>query len=347
MNVNEAFEKFIKYQEANNSPATVEAYTNRTATFRNGFGERLWAIVDLPKSITAVDYLLNGHGKREVTAVTPENVDDWLWVLRNQHTLYEGNIRANVEAGLSTATLRGRVQSLKFFFTFCEERAYLLHNPTAHIRMSRPRRREGVRDKKMRMYDLYRLMDVATTRANQGQPRDLAILSLMVESGARPGEIVSLNLSDLDLDQGTAVVCGKTGLRSIIFTPHTARNLQKWLDFRQLVTAVAMGADANALFINIWHPGMGKRISTNTISLLFQRLRQDAGVKGTCNPYSVRHLVGHHLAMQPGVPLPLVQEVMGHEDVNTTMIYVHPQKEQVRAIIALHSPLNEYYSGDR
>lgn len=39
------------------------------------------------------------------------------------------------------------------------------------------------------------------------------------------------------------------------------------------------------------------------------------------------------------------QEVMGHEDVNTTMIYVHPQMEQVKAVITLHSPLNEYYSG--
>jgi integrase/recombinase XerD len=345
MNINEAFTKFIKYQEANNSPATVEAYINRTATFRLGFGDRLYAIVDLPASITAVDYLLNGHGNREVTAVTPENVDDWLWVQKHQHTLYEGNIRANVGGGLSAATLQGRVQSLKYFFTFCEERAYLVANPAAHIRISKARKRDHVREKKMRMYDLYRLLDAATARAAHGQPRDLAILSLMVESGARPGEIVSLNVVDLDLEQGTAVVCGKTGSRRIVFTPHTARNLEKWLDFRQLVTAVATAADSDALFINIWHPGMGKRISTNTISLLFQRIREEAKVEGTCNPYSVRHLVGHHLAMQPGVPLPLVQEVMGHEDVNTTMIYVHPQMEQVKAVITLHSPLNEYYSG--
>lgn len=345
MNVDEAFEKFLKYQEANNSPATVAAYVNRTATFRNGYGQRLYAIVDLPDSITAVDYLLNGHGKRAITAVTPENVDDWLWVQKHQHTLYEGNIRANEQGGLSAATLQGRVQSLRFFFTFCHERGYILANPTAHVRISKARKRDHVREKKMRMYDLYRLMDAATARAANGQPRDLAILSLMVESGARPGEIVSLNVSDVDLEQCTATVTGKTGQRLIVFTPHTARNLETWLRFRELVTALAPQADACALFVNIWHPGMGKRISTNTISLLFQRIREEAGVDGTCNPYSVRHLVGNHLAMQQGVPLPLVQAVMGHEDVNTTMVYVHPQTEQVKAIVTLHSPLNEYYTG--
>lgn len=343
MNVNQAFEKFIKYQEANNSPATVQAYVNRVSTFLHGYGDRLHVIVDLPASITAVQFLVDGHGEREITAVIPEHIDDWLWVLKNQHTLYEGNIRANVQAGLSPATVQGRIQSLKYFFTFCEERGYVVSSPAAHVRISKARKRDHVREKKMRMYDLYRLMDAATARADTGQPRDVAILSLMVESGSRPGEICSLNLKDVDMAQGVARVCGKTGPRDIVFTTHTARNLKKWLQFRDLVTAVAADPDPEALFINIWHPAMGHRITTNTISMLFQRLSKEAGVDGTCNPYSVRHLVGDHLAMQPGVPLPLVQEVMGHEDVNTTMIYVHPDMGQVKAIVSLYSPLNEYY----
>lgn len=344
MNVNQAFEKFLKYHEAVNSAATVAAYDNRTRTFRHGFGERLPVIVDLPPSITAVEFLVNGHGDRAVTAVTPEDVDDWLWVLKNQHTLYEGNIRANVDAGLSPATVAGRVQSLRFFFTFCEERGYVLHSPAAHIRIRKPRKRDHVREKKMRMYDLFRLMDVAAARADSGQPRDLAILSLMVESGARPGEVCSLNLDDVDMARGIAQVNGKTGVRDIVFTTHTVRNIRRWLDFRRLVTAVSQSSDPDALFVNIWHPHMGQRVTPNTINMLFQRLSKEANITGVCNPYSVRHLVGDHLAMQPGVPLPLVQEVMGHEDVNTTMIYVHPEMDQVKAIIALYSPLNEYYT---
>lgn len=346
MNVNQAFEKFTKYHEAVNSVATVRTYKNRANTFLYGFGEQLNAIVDLPETITAVTFLISGHGDREITAVTPENLDDWLWVLKNQHTLYEGNIRANVQAGLSPSTVQGRVQAVKFFLTFCTERGYILRNPAAHIRIRKPRKREHVRKKKMRMYDLYRMLDIATKRANEGQPRDLALLSLMVESGARPGEICSLNTADIDLTRCVAQVCGKTGERDIVFTDHTARNLSKWLQFRQLVASIAAEPDPSALFLNIWHPGMGHRITPNTINMLFKRLSLDAGIDGTCNPYSVRHLVGDHLAMQPGVPLPLVQEVMGHEDVNTTMIYVHPDKGQVKAIVSLHSPLNEYYSGD-
>ncbi len=344
MIVKQAFEKFIKYHEAVNRAATVRTYKNRTSSFRNGFGEHLRAIVDLPETITAVEWLMYGHGERDVTAVTPENIDDWLWVLKNQHTLYEGNIRANVAAGLSPATVQGRVQAVKFFFAFCTERGYVVRSPAGHIRIRKPRKREHVREKKMRMYDLYRLLDVATARANDGQSRDLAILSLMVESGARPGEVCSINLADVDMVRGVAQVCGKTGERDIVFTGHTSANLEKWMQFRKLVTAVSSDPDPYALFINIWHPGMGHRITPNTINMLFQRLSKEAGVDGTCNPYSVRHLVGDHLAMKPGVPLPLVQEVMGHEDINTTMIYVHPDMGQVKAIVSLYSPLNEYYT---
>lgn len=350
MNVNEAFEKFVKFQLAQNKPATVKSYVQRTKTFRHGFGN-LSMVVELPDgfSFSSRKWLSQGHGSRPVGDVTPEDIDDWLIALKNQHTKWiKNNLRPAKIEELSQATISGRIQSIKTFFSFCEDRGYIERSPARHLRKNKVRKENHVRDKKMRLVDLYKIMDVVKERAGDGQPRDLAILTLMVESGMRPGEIMKLNIQDIDLERRELrVIDGKTGDRTVAFGEHTADAIEQYLPFRQLILSCAPAdkRDDDAVFVG-YHPGagMGERIKHGTLNMMFRRLKKAAGVDGVCNPYSIRHLVGDHFAMRANVPLPLVAELLGHADITTTMMYVHPDMKKVKAAVVLHSPLNGYYA---
>lgn len=345
MLVADARDQFLKMHRAHSSYSTEKAYRERIKTFVEGFGERLVEICDMPDGLSLESWrrLQVGYGKVDVAAVTPADIDDWILVQRNQHTLIFGVTERRERRGLSPATLQGRKQAIRRFFAFCERRGWTALNPAEHIKKDRFSKRNGTRPKAMRMYDFFKMLEVAAAKHGEGYRRDLAILMLMADSGARPGEICSLNIDGLNLEELEATVEGKTGRRQIVFSRHTAQALQEWLPLRELVLACSPPpADTDALFVGMWPPSLGQRLRPDTIKQLFKRLATTAGLNGgACNPYAVRHMVATHLAAN--APIHIVQDILGHGDISTTQIYLHTDLSELKGAVALHSVLNEFY----
>ena len=147
--------------------------------------------------------------------------------------------------------------------------------------------------------------------------RDLALVSFLYSTGCRVSEVVALNISDVDFRRREITVIGKGDKeRTVYLTEVAAMHLRNYLDGR---------TDRNpALFAGKG----GKRLRKNGIEIFLKDLGRRAGVTNV-HPHRFRrtlatYMIDHGAAMQD------VQQILGHEDIRTTQIYVFTAKKNVK-----------------
>ena len=145
--------------------------------------------------------------------------------------------------------------------------------------------------------------------------RDLAMLELMYSSGLRLAELVSLNLGDVDLADGSVPVTGKGGKARIVPVGQYAHDaLQRWLKTRVTLA----NKEELALFVS----KQGKRITPRAVQQRFRQWGVKQGLDSRVHPHKLRHAFASHLLESSG-DLRAVQELLGHADISTTQIYTH------------------------
>ncbi len=162
--------------------------------------------------------------------------------------------------------------------------------------------------------------------------RDLAILELLYATGIRVGELVGIDLDDVDRGRNVVRVFGKGSKeRSVPFGGPAAEALDRWLTIgRPTIRTAESGA---AVFIGM----RGKRFDQRAV----RRIVHDriAGVEGApdIGPHGLRHTAATHL-LEGGADLRSVQEILGHASLATTQIYTHVSNERLRSAYNLAHP---------
>ncbi|WP_455218284.1 tyrosine recombinase XerC [Kaarinaea lacus] len=145
--------------------------------------------------------------------------------------------------------------------------------------------------------------------------RDMAMLELMYSSGLRLAELVSLNLGDVDLADGSVPVTGKGGKTRIVpVGRHATRALKDWLAQRSDLAKTG----EPALFVS----KLGRRITPRAVQQRFRLWGIKQGLDSRVHPHKLRHAFASHLLESSG-DLRAVQELLGHADISTTQIYTH------------------------
>jgi integrase/recombinase XerC len=153
--------------------------------------------------------------------------------------------------------------------------------------------------------------------------RDKAILELLYSSGLRLSELVNLSLAALDWAQHLIRVTGKGNKTRIVpFGQKAAVALQQWLVLRQQVDLAH-----DYVFISQSGRQIGDRQVQNRIKLQAQR----AGLSADLHPHLLRHCFASHL-LSASSDLRVVQEMLGHSNLNTTQIYTHLDFEHLAAV---------------
>ena len=175
----------------------------------------------------------------------------------------------------------------------------------------------------MALEDLQCILEEAERRAADGQPRDLALVAFVADTGCRRGEAASLRIVNLDLENGEALVDGKTDERLVDFGDRTAKALRAWLDVRPEV-------DHDYVFVSFSNgPSNDDPLGVGGIYQVFKRLARAAGVTGRFNPHAVRHLVGQQFTDKSN--LELARQKLGHRDIATTAdFYANQDRERVK-----------------
>jgi len=172
------------------------------------------------------------------------------------------------------------------------------------------------------------LLDVAIVAADDGDPvhqRDLLALELLYATGMRVGELVGLDLDDVDDSRRTVRVLGKGAKERVVpYGPPAQRALTTWLE--QGRPALRTAESGFALLLG----ARGRRIDPRTVrTVVHQTLRHVPGAPDI-GPHGLRHSAATHL-LEGGADLRAVQEILGHATLATTQIYTHVSVERLRA----------------
>ncbi|ANH38958.1 Tyrosine recombinase XerC [Nocardioides dokdonensis FR1436] len=172
------------------------------------------------------------------------------------------------------------------------------------------------------------LIRAATEIADDGGPvglRDVAMLELLYATGIRVGELVGLDVDDVDRERNVVRVLGKGRKeRMVPFGRPAARALDFWT--KQGRPHLVVEGSGPALFLGV----RGKRIDQRAVRTLVHRSVGDVPGAPDMGPHGLRHTAATHL-LEGGADLRSVQELLGHASLATTQIYTHVTTDRLRA----------------
>ena len=219
-------------------------------------------------------------------------------------------------AKISKSSMQYELTVLRQLYRWLVAKVDITTNPTTTLRLKRaPRPLPTLLD-----------VDVLSQLLDQPMPddaeagrlwlRDKAMLELLYGSGLRVGELVGLNISDIDHSQRLLRVLGKGNKTRIVpIGEKSWQALCHYLPHR----ALWVEAQDPAVFIS---ERLGTRLSTRTVQLRIKHQAKRAGIAQDLYPHLLRHCFASHLLSDSG-DLRGVQELLGHSDISTTQIYTH------------------------
>jgi integrase/recombinase XerC len=225
------------------------------------------------------------------------------------------------EQGYARSTIARRLAAVRSWCRFLCRQGLLTTNPAVGLRGPR-------QDKKLPHFlsqeEIVRLLQGPSTDTPLGK-RDRAILETVYSAGLRVSELTGLDIDDLDLEAGIAVVRGKGRReRLALLGPPAAAALAEWLTARAGLCD-GKAARHNALFVN----KNGTRLSTRSVGRLLEKYLAGAGLDPRSSPHTLRHSFATHL-LDAGADIRSVQELLGHRSLGTTQIYTHVSTQRLR-----------------
>lgn len=164
--------------------------------------------------------------------------------------------------------------------------------------------------------------------------RNRAIIEVLFSCGLRVSELVNMKLSDLYLEDRVLLVRGKGNKERLVPVSNKAiADLKRWFFDRNLMN-IKPGED-DYVFLN----RRGAHLTRTMILIMVKRQAEEAGIKKTISPHTFRHSFATAL-LQGGADLRSIQAMLGHEKIDTTLVYTHISNEQLRKAILEHHPRN-------
>ena len=162
--------------------------------------------------------------------------------------------------------------------------------------------------------------------------RDRAMLEVLYATGLRVSELVSLKLSDLQMDVGYLTAFGKRSKQRIVPMGVAAvDNLREYLDYGRPGLDKQRGS--HYLFLN----RSGEGLTRQGFWKIIKRRALEAGITQSISPHMMRHSFATHL-LENGADLRSVQAMLGHADISTTQIYTHVTRERLKKLHTQHHP---------
>jgi integrase/recombinase XerC len=235
-------------------------------------------------------------------------------------------------AGAARATVARTAASLRTFFRWCERTGRIGSDPS--LRLSAPRRHRSL-PPVLAQRSATALLDVASVAADDSDPlhlRDRAALELLYGTGIRVGELVGLDVDDVDLDARVLRVVGKGDKeRRVPFGVPAEEAVRDWL--RTGRPALATSASGPALLLG----RRGRRVDQRQVREVVHRLLRHVPDAPDLGPHGLRHSAATHL-LEGGADLRMVQELLGHASLATTQVYTHVSVDRLRRSYAQAHP---------
>ncbi len=314
---------FLTYHETikGQSPRTIDEYYLDLRMFL-----RFMKLMrnDMPLHTNLEDINIKDIDVSFISSITTSDIFDFLSYLANDRAINPDSPAPDY--GISPASRARKLSALKSFYKYLTVRTkQLTENPVADLEY--PKLRKSL-PKYLTYEQSARLLEVVS---GQNQARDYAILMLFLNCGIRRSELVGLNITDVYEDRIRVV--GKGNKERIVYFGTPCR---KAIDAYLLERQKIVLSDNRALFGS----RNGNRISVDAVHALVKKAFLKAGLDATqFSAHKLRHTAAT-MMLSGGVDVKTVQEVLGHENLNTTQIYTHIENTELK-IAAEANPLSK------
>lgn len=213
------------------------------------------------------------------------------------------------ENNVSEVTLDNVRRVLSSFFNWLEDEGHILKSPMKRIHKikSRKKVKKAITEEELVMI-----------RDGLDNSRDKALIDFLVSTGVRVGELINLDIDDVDLLNRECVVYGKGNKERIVYFNAQAKiHLEEYLKSR---------TDNNpALFVTKRKPY--SRLKINSVERLIRDIGKNLGIE--LHPHKFRRTAAT-MAIDKGMPIEQVKELLGHEKIDTTMAYAMVKQQNVK-----------------
>jgi site-specific recombinase XerD len=227
--------------------------------------------------------------------------------------IYDFLFYANQQRGNQWAARSRKLSSIRSLYKYLvSRRHYLDYNPAANLDTPKPKK---TLPKVLTLEESVRLLEtIENDKESTFRVRDYAIITLFLNCGMRVSELVNINLQDISEDR--LRLLGKGNKERMVYLNQACVDaIEAYLPHR----LPAKAGHKNALFISRF----GQRINVQTVKALVKKYLDAAGLSQKhCSVHKLRHTAAT-LMYQNGVDVRTLKEVLGHENLDTTMIYTH------------------------
>ena len=258
-----------------------------------------------------------------ISRITLTDIYSYLTYLSRDRVQHQNSENSN--KGLNAASRARKLATIRSFFNYiCNKRHLLEENPCKDV--DTPKQMKSL-PRYLTLNESLSLLDAVD---GPHRERDYCILTLFLNCGLRISELIGLDVTDIHDD--ALRILGKGNKVRVVYLNQACKDaLARYMAVRRPIT----GRDKNALFLS----AQNQRISRSTVHALVKKHLSAAGLDSEkYSSHKLRHTAAT-LMLQNGVDVKAVQEVLGHEHLNTTEIYTHIDNEALR-VAAKANPLS-------
>lgn len=201
-------------------------------------------------------------------------------------------------------------RNLSSFFSWLEEEDHILKSPVKRIHKIKTKTvvKEVISDE-----------SIEILRDNCKEKRDLAIIDLLFSTGMRVGELVNLDIADIDFNERECIVFGKGSKERVVyFDARTKIHLQNYLESRT--------DDNPALFVSLKSPH--ERLKIGGVEVRLREFGKQLGINKV-HPHKFRRTLAT-MAIDKGMPIEQLQQLLGHRKIDTTLQYAMVKQSNVK-----------------
>jgi len=230
---------------------------------------------------------------------------------------------------LSVRSQSQQLGLVRGFTRFLKDKDYLLHDPGKCIRL--PKKPKTLPRSILSTSEINKLLNAPDMHTNQGY-RNRVILEILYDTAIRRLELSYIKVADLDLDSGYIHVHGKGDKDRVV--PLSKRVCDLVRNYNLMVRPHFLNSsDPGYLVLNRW----GHKMDPNAVWAVVKRFAWLAGIKKNVTTHSFRHTCATHM-LKNGAPVRHIQEMLGHESLESTQIYTRVTINDLKEIHAKYHP---------
>lgn len=236
------------------------------------------------------------------------------------------------DLGIAPSSQARIISGIRSFFNFLCLEDYLEENPAQLLESPKTGRHLP---EVLSVEEIDSMIESIDLSSKEGQ-RNRALIEMLYSCGLRVSELTTLDFAHLFIQEGYVIVKGKGSKeRMVPMSPSAVEELQRYMPIRSELDIKP--GEENYVFLNRF----GRHLSRVMIFYIVKQLCEAAGIKKNISPHTLRHSFATHL-LEGGANLRAIQQMLGHESIATTEIYLHLDRHLLRQEILMHHPRNRH-----